>query len=98
MLPAGADPQADGRLEEDDVRDDDEREARPGQDVEVAERLPEEAGAREDVDVRQDRDAVGDPAVVVELDEEVAGYPDARKLTPVPPTIWSARRWIANQA
>ena len=60
--------------------EDHEREARPGQDVEVADRLPEEAGKPRDVDVREQRDAVRDRIVVVELDEEVAGYPDGEEV------------------
>ena len=51
VLAAGADPQPDRRLEEDEVRDDHEREAGPGQDAEVPDRPVEEVAHTREVDV-----------------------------------------------
>ena len=80
MLAAGADPQPDRRLEEDDVRDDHEREAGPRQDAEVPDRPVEEVAHTREIHVRQQRDSVRHRGVVVELDEEVAGYPDGKEV------------------
>src|SRR5581483_7478421 len=75
MLAARADAQPDRRLEDDDVRDDHEHEARPDHDVEVPDRRTEEVAVPQarDGHVRDGRDAGRDVVPVVELEEEVPG-------------------------
>src|SRR3954462_3939723 len=83
MLAARADAQSDRSLEEHDVRDDHEHEARPGEDAQIPDRLFEEVAEPPDMDVRGQGDVARDLAVV-ELHEEVAGDADCEEVDPRP--------------
>ena len=99
--PHGAQPQADGRPEQDEVARGRRPRARPRSSGSCRRttcprsRPVLRRNAREEVEVHW-RDLGGRAACPgrVDVDEEVPGDPEARKMTAVPLTIWSARRWM----
>ena len=76
MLADGANPQPDRRLEERDVRRDQQHERQPDHQVQIAEHLPEGV----DVHVGNPRQVTGCAVLAVDLDEEVAGDTERKEV------------------